>query len=390
MTTQSISFVVLSTGVDNLSEIRAALAADNRAKLLSGGNDVEQIQEEIVRLKPSAAIISLGTETEKTIKLIQQLKTECPRTAIITVAQEKSADQILQSLRAGSDEFLRFPIHADELREVLNRISDISSKKEEEAGKTGRMTAIFSSKGGCGTSFIAVNLAASATARTVLVDLNFESGDLPLFFGLNPKYTIADIVARHGKIDPSLITTLVTPCSENLDLISAPKELDPIDEIEPEHVFEMLQQLRECYDNIFLDLRHTFDPITLMVLDQCDEIVLVFSLDILAIRSAQRALQFFDRAGYPKIKVRIVVNRWSKQIDWDLPEVEKVLGRKVLGTLSSHYPTVVDSINLGTPLVRSNTKSEIAREIQRFALALSTGKTQREKPTRAWDFFRKN
>jgi pilus assembly protein CpaE len=225
----------------------------------------------------------------------------------------------------------------------------------------------------------------------VVVDLNFESGDLPLFFGLNPEYSIADMVARHGRLDERLISNLITPYSTNLDLLSAPKELDPIDKIEPEHVFEVLQRLRECYDLVLLDPRHTFDAITLMALDQSDEIVLVMTLDILAIRSAQRALHIFNRVGYPRSKIRIIVNRWSKQIDLDIPKVSKLLDKSVDASLSSDYQTVVDSINLGAPLVKSNSKSKIAREIKRVALALSLemSQTQEPKQRRSWNPFLK-
>ena len=383
--------MVLSTDLNNFNEIRAALATDNRVKLLSGGNDVEQVQEEVVRLKPSAAIISLGAKSDQAIKLIQHLNAECPDTTVISVARDTSADLILQSLRAGAREFLRFPINADELGTVLDRIGKICEEKVEAAKKTGRMMAIFSSKGGCGTSFLATNLAASTTVRTVVVDLNFESGDLPLFFGLNPEYSIADMVARHGRLDERLISNLITPYSTNLDLLSAPKELDPIDKIEPEHVFEVLQRLRECYDLVLLDPRHTFDAITLMALDQSDEIVLVMTLDILAIRSAQRALHIFNRVGYPRSKIRIIVNRWSKQIDLDIPKVSKLLDKSVDASLSSDYQTVVDSINLGAPLVKSNSKSKIAREIKRVALALSLemSQTQEPKQRRSWNPFLK-
>ncbi len=390
MTTQSLSIVVLSTDFDNLNEIRAALATDSRAKLLSGGNDAKQIHEEIVRFKPAAAMISLGAESDQAIRLIQQIKTECPETAIITVGHEASSEIILQGLRAGSNEFLQLPINADELKTVLDRISEFCASQQKVISDRGRMTAIFSSKGGCGTSFLAANLAGAATVRTALVDLNFESGDLPLFFGLNSEYSIANLIERRGELDESLISKLVTPCSDNLDLITAPQELDPIDEIEPEHVFEVLQRLCKHYDHILLDLRHTFDPITLMVLDQCDDIVLVFSLDLLAIRSAQRALQFFDRAGFSEDKVQIVANRWSKQIDWGLPEVEKYLHKKVAGTLTSHYPTVIDSINRGIPLIQSNPKSAIAQEILRFAQTLSMEIDHIVEPPRSWAHFLKN
>src|SRR6185312_5191735 len=118
------------------------------------------------------------------------------------------------------------------------------------------------------------------------------------------------------------------------------------------------------YDYVVLDPQHTFDSITLAALDQADEIVLVLTLDIPAIRSTQRALEIFDRPGYPRKKIRIVVNRWSKQIDLDLNQVEKFLGEPVVSFVPSDYQTAVNSINLGTPLVQSGPNSRIAIEIK--------------------------
>ncbi len=387
--TQSLSFVVLTTSLDNFNEIRAALATDSRTKLLSGGNDIEQVHDEVVRLKPSAAIINLGSNAEQAIKLIQTLNTECPTTAIISVARETSADLILQSLRAGAREFLRLPISADELRTVLDRIGEFCADQGEAPKKSGRMTAVFSSKGGCGTSFIATNIAACATTRTLLVDLNLESGDLGLYLGLDPKRSIADMIAHRGVLDNELISAYVAPHSPNLHLLAAPKEVDPVDKMKPEYVFELLQRLRECYDHIVIDPQHTFDAVTMTALDQSDKIVLVLTLDIPAIRSAKRALQFFDKVGYPRTKILIFVNRWSKQFDLDLHQVEEFLGGPVMGSLPSDYQMVVNSINMGTPLVESDSSSKIARGIVRVAnaLAAETPETGEPKPKRSWSFF---
>jgi len=229
---------------------------------------------------------------------------------------------------------------------------------------------VFSSKGGCGTSFIAANLAAATSARTVLVDLNLQAGDLPLFLGVDPKYSIADMAEHRARLDEDLVNSFITPFTPNLSLLAAPKEVDSADEVEPEHIFEVLQRLRECYEYIVLDPQHTFDAITLAALDQSDDIVLVLTLDIPAIRSTQRALEIFDRLGYPRKKVRIVVNRWSKQIDLDLQQVEKFLGEPVAAYITSDYQTAVTSINLGQPLVQANSDSKIAQEIRRLARAI--------------------
>ncbi|HEV7473843.1 MAG TPA: AAA family ATPase [Pyrinomonadaceae bacterium] len=371
--TQSLSLVVLSTGLDNFKEIRTALAAESRVHLLAGGDDVEQLQGEIVRLKPAAAIITMGANSEQAVKLIQRLSIEAPKTAIIVAAYNPSPDLLLQGLRAGAREFLQLPISAQELTTVLDRVGEFCAGQVEAPKKKGRMVAVFSSKGGCGTSFIATNLAASTNARTVLVDLNLQAGDLPLFLGVDPKYSFADMAENRNRLDDALISSFVTPYSTNLSLLAAPREADSADEIEPEHVFEVLQRLRESYDYVVLDPQHTFDSITLAALDQSDEIVLILTLDIPAIRSTQRALEIFDRLGYPRKKIRIVVNRWSKQIDLDLRQVEKFLGEPVIGFVPSDYQTAVTSINLGRPLVQSEPNSKIALEIRRIGSTIATG-----------------
>ena len=392
--TQTITLVVLSTALDSFKEIRTALSHDNRAQLLAGGNDPDQVYEEIVHLKPSAAIIALGANSDQAIKLIQKLSVDCPKTALISAAHSVSGELILQSLRAGAREFLHLPIKADELKTVFDRISDFSATQVEAPKKKGRMIAVFSSKGGCGTSFIATNLAAANSERTVLVDLNLQAGDLPLYLGVDPKYSIAEMVENRARLDESLIMSFVTPVTSNLSLLAAPKLADSADEIEPEHVFEVLQRLRESFDYVVLDPQHTFDSITLAALDQADEIVMVLSLDIPAIRSTQRALEIFDRLGYPRKKIRIVVNRWSKQIDLDLRQVEKFLGEPAIGFVPSDYQTTVNSINLGTPLVKSDPNSRIAQEIKRIAQKVNEGAAtldqEEPKPRKSlWNSFLK-
>src|SRR5213078_842841 len=191
--TNPLSFVVLSTGLENFKAIRSALAAESRTQLLAGGNDADQVYEEIVRLKPNAAIITLGANGEQAIALIKRLAVECSSTTLISAGQDSSPDMILRSLRAGARDFLRLPISGDELKTILDRTAEVFATQVAAPKKKGRMIAIVSSKGGSGTSFIAANLAAATAARTVLVDLNLQSGDLPLFLGVDAKYSIADM-----------------------------------------------------------------------------------------------------------------------------------------------------------------------------------------------------
>ncbi len=389
MATQQITIVILSKDLDDFNDIRAALNSDSRAKLLSGGNDPEQVYEIVAQHKPSAAIISLSTDGDQAIKLIQRLNSDCPNTAIISAAKETSADLILQSLRSGAKEFLRLPVDVNELKTVFDQIADICAGQEGEEIKIGRMFSIFSSKGGCGTSFIATNIACATTEKTVIVDLNLESGELPLFLGVGTRYSIEDLASRHGKIDDRLINSFVTTVNPNLDLLAAPREVDPVEKIKPEHVIEALQRLSECYEYVILDLQHSYDPITLAALDQSDQIILVTTLDIPSLRSAQKAIQIFERTGYSRKKIRILVNRWNKSVDLDLSQVEEFFEEPLMGIIPNDYQAAVNSINMGKPLLKEDPRSKISREIRRITRVLSgeTKVVEEIKPKKSWNIL---
>lgn len=373
--TQPLTFVVLNAARDDLSEIRTALAADGRGRLLMASEETDQISQNLMRWRPSAVIVMLGQQSEPAPLLIERIVADCPDTMVICASRNASPDLILRSLRSGAREFLRLPVIPEEFKIVLDRTAEFGFGRAEAPKKRGRVVAVFSSKGGCGVSFIAANLAAAINKPTVLVDFNLQTGDLDLFLGVEPKFSVADLVENRARLDDSLLHSYLVPHSPKLSLVAAPREAGSAEDIRPEHIFDVIQVLRERYSYIVLDTPHTFDENTLAALDQSDEILLVLSVDIPSIRSAQRALQIFDRLSYPRHKVRVVINRWSKQIDPELQKVERYIGDRVVGHVPSDYRAVVSSINLGQPLVESQPSSIIAREIKRIAATI-TGSTE--------------
>ncbi|HYP52575.1 MAG TPA: AAA family ATPase, partial [Pyrinomonadaceae bacterium] len=369
--TNKLTFVILSSGLENFKELRAALATQEGARVLVGGDDAEQVFPEIGRLNPNAVIVALGAEPEASLRFVERVARQCPRTAVICASRDASPDTILRSMRAGAREFLRLPVRPEEFATVYQRVAEFCAVQPEPPKKRGRVLSVFSSKGGTGTTFVATNIAAALSQPAVLLDLNLQAGDLGLFLGVEPKFSIADLVENVERVDDQLLRSYLTPHSARLSLLAAPREADSADDIEAEHVFQVLEILRERFDYVVVDPQHTFDAITLAALDQSDEILLVLTLDIPAIRSTQRALQIFDRLGYPRHKLHVVVNRFSKQIDLDLRQVERFLGERVAGYVQSDYRTAVNSINLGQPLVESEPQSKIATELRDIAARFS-------------------
>jgi pilus assembly protein CpaE len=356
-------------------EIKEALQASGRARVLADCDSPDNMLAEIIRLKPSAAILVLDKDIpDKEFSFIKQLVSINAGTAIIAAARDASPGLILGSMRSGALEFLQIPIIPDEFQTVLNRVAELRVAEENDQNKNGRVIAVFSGKGGAGVSFFGTNLAATMNVPTVLVDLNLQAGDSASFLGLEAKYSLADFARNRSRLDQSLITSLIMPFSTHLSLVAAPNEAHEAEEVRPEDITETLHLLGQKFECIVLDLPHTFDPITIAALDMADDILVTLTLDIPGIRSAKRVLKVFDHLGYSREKIRIIVNRWSKGIDVELHKVEGHLGGQLIGFVPNDYRKVIDSINLGRPLVQSEPASKIALEIKRIAALVTAPK----------------
>jgi pilus assembly protein CpaE len=371
---RTLTFIVLSKDAADHKDLSHALSSHAGCSLLTVSDDTEQVFTETRRLHPSAVVINLAHMGELALKLVQRIGTECPNTAVICASRDTSPDLILKSMRAGARDFMRLPIIQDELRTVIERTAQFAEEHvSNEPKKGGRAIAVFSSKGGCGTSLIATNLALLQKAPTVLVDLNLQSGDLELLLGLKPKFSLADVVENRERLDDALLASYITPHSKNLSLLAAPIKAETAEDIEPKHIYEILELLRRRHEYVIIDTPHSFDSVTISALDHADQILVVLTLEIHAIRSTRRALDIFDRLGYPRKKVKIVVNRWSKNVELDQKQVENFLGERVVGFIQSDYKAAVNSINLGQPLITSAPHSRVTTDLQNLAATLFDG-----------------
>ncbi|MGI8734322.1 MAG: AAA family ATPase [Pyrinomonadaceae bacterium] len=378
---RTLTFIILCKDPVDSKEMGRALSSHAGASLLMISDDAEQVFTETVRLHPSAVIINLAHMGEPGLKLVQRIGVECPATAVICASRDSSPDLILRSMRSGARDFLRLPIIEEELTTVIERTADFSvAHADDEPKKRGRAIAVFSSKGGCGCSLIATNLALVQSAPTVLLDLNLQSGDLELMLGLKPKFSLADVIENRERLDDALLASYLTPHSKNLSLLAAPIKAESAEDIEPKHIYEIMELLRNRFDSVIIDTPHSFDAVTISALDHADQILVVLTLEIHAIRSTRRALEIFDRLGYPRKKIRLVVNRWSKNIELNQKQVEDFLGERVVGFIQSDYRAAVNSINLGQPLLQSAPASKVAADLRQIAAKLFEGKVDQSAP----------
>jgi pilus assembly protein CpaE len=331
-----------------------------------------QVLDELNRLRPQAALVMLNGELNHSFQLVERIHQELPETAVICSSEDNSPDVILQSFRSGATEFLRMPLVESEIAAVFAKIEQTVVKPEESRG---RVIAVYASKGGCGTTFVTANLAASlarlSRKRACVIDLNLQAGDQPLYMGLEPNYSIHDVVRNFDRLDDQLIASYLTQRSKHLALLAAPTEIGKDEDVRVDHVTRSISLLRAQTEYVVIDPPRMLNELTISALDAADDLLLLLTLDIPAIRSAKRALDIFSRLGYDRGRIKVVINRYTKTPEFDLKQVSKVLETDVFATISNDYQAAISSINVGEPLVLSKAQSRIVHDFGALASKLS-------------------
>src|SRR5207237_3953442 len=129
----------------------------------------EYFFEVIQQSTPDLAIVALDANKEKALQMIGQLSVEHPKLPILTISHDHQA--LLQSLQRGAKYFLTHPVGLEDLLAALRRavgdsgpaqLSDLPGHSTllRQAGAS-QVIAVLGSRGGVGTTTLAVNLGAT-------------------------------------------------------------------------------------------------------------------------------------------------------------------------------------------------------------------------------------
>ena len=280
-------------------------------------NNVQSL-EQINRLRPHAALVMLNGDLPKSLQMVERLRQEIPETAVICSSEETSSDIILQSFRSGANEFLHQPLDEIEINKVFTKLEQARLRVTED-GQQGRVIAVYSSKGGCGTTFVTANLAVALSrlgrSPATIVDLNLQAGDQPTYLGIeSTPYTIYDVVRNFDRLDSDLLKSYLTPRGKMISLLAAPTEIGRDEDVRPEHITQIITMLRAQPGYVLIDPQHSLSENTIAALDLADDLILLVTLDIPSIRSAKRAFDIFRRLGYEKSRIKVVLNHLTSGV----------------------------------------------------------------------------
>ena len=237
----------------------------------------------------------------------------------------------------------------------------------------GMTVSFLGTKGGTGTTTMAVNLGAEirrVTDRTtVLVDLKPAPGDVALFLGLRPRFTLSHVLDKLAWRDVGLLHGLLTPHSCGVDVLAAGEEWGQPAARDAEGIDATLACLRATHHWVIVDAGSTLTPASAVALQSSDLVVLVANPDVPCLRNLQRLLDAVRLSGVSADQLRVLLNRASDHDALSIAQIESVLGLTLDWRIPSDYRTVSAAITSGTP-VRAVRSGDLPRHLEAVARAI--------------------
>lgn len=345
---------------------------------------------------PDLVVVSLDSDQNKALQLIQHLSGEFSGMPILAVSARGDGQSILHALRSGAKEFLTAPVVLEELLLAVQRLVPPSRGTAQQSGSVQGAArsetlalSIVGSRGGVGCTSLAVNLGAimaqNAAYNVALVDLDLALGDADVALDLIPDYTLADVAMNIDRLDMTFLRRSLCKHASGLSLLPHPVQMEDISLIHEDHLGRVINLLRASYSHLVFDLSKRFTPTDLTAMRMSDVILLVAQLELTSLRNVVRMLHTLNQEEALGQKVKLVLNRvGSEDCEISLAKAEETIGAQIFWQVPNDYKPMVGARNAGVPLLTHAPKCKAQQSLQGLADALcgkadASGQAKKEK-----------
>ena len=297
---------------------------------------------------------------------------------VLCVSQTDEVEERIGFLEAGADDVVAKPVDGRELEARVEALLLRFQRSRDPSPTTPgdgvvmtaprRIVAVFSPKGGVGTTMIATNIAIVAAStkpdRVVLLDLDLQFGGVAPQLDIEPKQTLADVARDATALKAAeLLRGYAVKHGTGLHVLCAPPTPELAELVTPEMVKNLLATLTSGYDHVIIDAGSVLDERTMLALEAADTVVIPVYPEIPALKSVHSLLDFLNETGTLGSKTLFVLNNAFARDILKLRDVENALGTKIEYDLPYDPFLYLKAVNEGVPVVLGAAESPAAQRL---------------------------
>lgn len=301
---------------------------------------------------PHVVFLDAATDPEQAMQLVAEMTRLGPSVQVIALLASNDPDLVLRCLRTGAIDFLIQPFTADQIESAQAKLARMQPTSETPGKERSKIFAVMPAKGACGATTIACNLAFQwkrlGAKKILLADLDPLTGTLSFLLKIKSTYSFLDTLQCAHELDADLWNAMVTNVN-GIDVLLAPELMveGTQDLRDPSPI---LEYAKHVYDVIVVDTGGVYGDWNLNQARLASELLLVTTNELPALQATQRALSYLDTNRIGRWKVRLIVNRYHRDVGLSREVIGTALHTDVFEILPSDYEAVQKSLLEGKPI----------------------------------------
>jgi Flp pilus assembly CpaE family ATPase len=283
------------------------------------------------------ALVDLSLPDSNGLETFLSVQRNAPLLPIIVLTGLADESVALNAVQHGAQDFLaKGTLNKETLLRALNyaiaRSRNPSEMANQHVGK-GKIIGVVGSSGGVGTTTLACHFAlelGKSEAKALLIDLDVCSAASSFLMKATSQHTLMDAAHNLHRLDSSFWKGIVCSPTEGVDLLQAPGAVGLSDPLDVDRIRHVLRSVRSIYEWTVVDLgRLTASRLTL--LGEIQDLFIITTPHVPALYETVRLLQRLVDSGISRDKLRLLLNRKSKEMVISEKDVEKALGYPLYG-----------------------------------------------------------
>ena len=325
------------------------------------------------------AVVEVDPSNPRSISRLDSLRVSRPDLAIVAGLAEVDLNITRLLLRKGIGDVVAMPFTSDELlTAVLEVERELVAVEPEHPVHLAPVIAVQKCIGGAGATTIATHLADAMSRelgegyQTCLIDLDLQSGDAASYLDAKSRKSVIDLLEAGNRLDDEMFKSVANKFSDRIDIIAAPSDIMPIEEVELAALKDVIALARRRYDIVIFDMPSSLTNWAMSVMLAADAVLLVSSSSIGALRQVKRRLQLLQSFDYAPHKIAIALNNIQQGLfkKVDRSAIEDALRHPVAALVHSETQLLEEAQAEGVLATRLQRRSKFASDIDALAVHL--------------------
>jgi len=298
---------------------------------------------------------------------------------IIMFTAKTMVDDKVAGFQAGADDYLTKPIHPEELTSRVEAVLARSARRQGAEGSPTRakVFGFLGSKGGVGTTTLAVNVAVALAQgpakgkQVTLADMRSGIAASSIQLGLRRRGGMARLLDQPIKqIEARTVEAQLEEHRSGVLVLSGQIEPPGVaTPVSPAHAEVIVQHLGIIADYLLLDLGVGLGEANRRILPSCDHIIVIIEPHRVALTLAQALLDEMTLTlNLARHRISIVlVNKAHSAATFTKDAVEDLLQYNLVGVVAPVPELAFQSAEQGNPMVMIQPNSLVAQQFRTIA-----------------------